>query len=190
MSCPEAPLWRAISAVVSLLHFPPEAFRRQEGPYPLRTDGGADHAECIARPATVPRATNFRVGLQIVVELGAAAPVKMRAAAQIGQWGRAFQPVGGDALAVRRIEPQLVRELDPALDAREQGPDAGFTVLAQALIAAMDPDAPRGEPPPGIDAGAPDHLPGTRAVAIRPCLGARDEQADARIGKLVVAHLQ
>ena len=44
--------------------------RRQEGADAFFTDGGADHTECIARSAAVPGATDFRIGLQIVVELG------------------------------------------------------------------------------------------------------------------------
>ena len=81
----------------SLLYFLAKHIRRQEGADAFFADGGADHAECIARSATVPGATDFGVGLQIVVELGPAAPEKVGSAGQIGQRGAAFEPVGGES---------------------------------------------------------------------------------------------
>ena len=138
----------------------------------------------------MPGPTDFRVGLKIVVELGPAAPEKVGSAGQVGQGGAAFEPVGGNTLAERRVVALLMGELDPALDARKQaakGPGAAFS---EAFVAAVHPYSPGGEPPPRVDSGAPDHLPGAGTEAVGPGLGPGYEQADAGVGKLVVAHLQ
>ena len=76
------------------------------------------------------------------------------------------------------------------LHAREQVAKGRATALSEAFIAAVHPDSPGGQAAPGVDSGAPDHLPGARAEAFRPGLGPGDEQADAGVGELVVAHLQ
>src|SRR5688572_23204107 len=75
-------------------------------------------------------------------------------------------------------------------DAGKQQGGGGAATLPQTFVAAVNPDSAGSEPPPGIDAGTPDHLPGPWAVAIGPGLGPRDEQPDARVGELIVPDLQ
>src|SRR5205085_701943 len=60
-----------------VVNFVTKPFRRQESAYAVFPDGGADHTECIARSAAVPRPTDFRVCLQVVVKLCPAAPEKV-----------------------------------------------------------------------------------------------------------------
>src|SRR5688572_21234777 len=133
-----------------LLNFAAKPICRQEGAYALFTDGRANHTECIARSAAVPRATDFGVCLQVVVKLGSTAPKEVGPAGQIRQGRVALQPVGGHTLAVRRVVALVMRELHPALHPRKQAGQGPDTTLAEALIAAMHPDAPRREPAPGV----------------------------------------
>src|SRR6185369_10158991 len=79
-------------------------------------------------------------------------------------------------------------ELDPSLDAREQRLQRAAAILAEALVAAVNPDSTGGEPAPRIDAGAPDDLAGAWRITIGPRFGPGDEEPDARIGKLIVTH--
>src|SRR6187401_2030860 len=151
------PRWRAIVAVSSLLDFLARHVRRQERADAFFPDGGADHTECIARSAAMPGTTDFRIGLKVIEKLGSAAPEEVGPAGQIGQRGAAFEPVGGDPLAERRVVALFMGKPDPALDAREQVAKGRATALSEAFVAAVHPDSPGGQPAPGVDAGAPDH---------------------------------